>query len=106
MVLTMVGIAIAVILVSNLVLGTAFAPIQPTITSTANTAKYNKTNLNQSNSSGYTFVVSNVDTNAAGYVELTYVGMSASTINATSQNGATKYCELDGTSPDTCNIAA
>jgi len=104
--MTMVGITIAVILVANLALPTAFQPYDPTTISDAEAAVFNMTNINGTSTSGYVFTTSSVDPNYAGYVVVTYQGAAATGVNITNAKATSTFCALDGTSPDTCTISA
>lgn len=101
MTILFVGIAIAVSLVANVVMTTVYSPLQSTSATYANSTAL--TNLNSTAYKSHQFYTSNVDNTLASSLVVAYQGISASTVNVTDVIG-TAFCELDGTSPDTCTV--
>jgi len=100
MITLFIGIAIAAILVSGVVLPAAFSPVIENTGSVADTAKLTNVSYSNGNQS-YVLTTTTAKGGATGTLVVTYESAAKRT-NITYGTSGTTICELDGTSPDTC----
>jgi hypothetical protein len=104
-IMSFVGIVVAILLVANVVMPTIMAPTTTHDVATS-TGAFSANGLNITVAGYNNFTTTYLDVSQVGTLTLTYEGIAAAKVNVTTPDTGTVIGNLDGTSPDSIAVSA